>query len=221
MVLEYSIIIIEGGGGEEMGVADIIDLTGQRFGKLTVIRDDGRKWGQVYWLCECDCGNITHVSSRCLRLGQSKSCGCLVRTHGLSGTPEHRTWIRIHQRCYNPHNDNYAEYGGRGIVVDSRWSTFEQFYADMGPKPSSNHSIERMNVNGNYGPDNCCWATPMEQARNRRNNIMVTTPVGIYCLTEAARMYGLPENTLRHRICRDGWDHIRAVTTPRRKYKNS
>jgi len=155
-----------------------IDLTGQRFDRLTVVCRDGLDRGGHYtWICRCDCGVELSVSSNSLRMGHTKSCGCYGAEarlksntrHGKTGTPEHNAWAEMIRRCFDPRRKCYEYYGGRGITVCNRWiENFENFYADMGPKPTPKHSIDRIDVNGNYEPSNCRWATPQEQSTNQR-----------------------------------------------------
>lgn len=154
-----------------------LDLTGARFGRLVVCgrAAQKRRW-KVLWHCECDCGGSTVADPSNLRRGHTKSCGCLQRekvgairrTHGLSGTSEYRTWLDMIIRCESPANEQWKNYGGRGISVCERWMEFENFIADMGPRPPG-LTIERINNDGNYEPSNCKWATMSEQNRNKRN----------------------------------------------------
>lgn len=179
-----------------MGVKD---LTGQRFTRLQVMsraESDGN--GNARWHCQCDCGNKTISSGFTLRNGEAKSCGCLraqrtgerFRTHGKSGSPEYRTWADIHQRCENANTVEYERYGGRGIKVCETWADFDRFYADMGPKPSPKHTIERRDNDKGYGPDNCHWATWKEQQNNKSNNRKVIYKGKTMPLMDAVAMAG-------------------------------
>lgn len=159
---------------------------GDKFGKLTVLYVDGKRNRNLSYLCQCECGNTKSVASHHLKSGNIKSCGCYAVecarkqhalnfvTHGMSQKSEFNIWQHMKDRCNNPNNDSYKYYGERGISVCERWlHSFEAFYADMGPRPSRGHSIDRIDVNGNYEPGNCRWATKQEQARNRRNNVII------------------------------------------------
>lgn len=166
--------------------ANFVDLTGRVFSRLTVIgRAQSRGW-TTYWLCQCSCGNTTEVSRSNLttqiKNSQVQSCGCMRRdnmkaigshaTHGASHTVEYMAWSSAIQRCTNPNLMQWDKYGGRGITVCDRWMhSFENFFADMGPRPDG-HSLDRIDTNGNYEPRNCRWATDSEQNTNRRNDWM-------------------------------------------------
>lgn len=160
-----------------LGRRRLKDLSGRRFGRLVALERSGTADGRALWRCRCDCGKSVDALSSNLIRGASQSCGCVAREkasergkHWMTDTPEWWAWCAMRQRCYNPRNKGYPYYGARGIRVCDRWlESFENFYADMGPRPSPEHSIDRFpNNDGDYKTGNCRWATKSEQAYNRR-----------------------------------------------------
>ena len=188
----------------------LIELTGKKFGRWTVVSEAGRgKRRAVTWLCRCECGTQKVISGNNLRSGNTKSCGCLSqelssrrnRTHGMYGTPVYKVWIRMRNRCNNPNNTAYKDYGGRGIKVCTRWDSFETFYADMGERPKG-LTIERIDNNGSYEPTNCKWATTTEQHRNTRTNRMIKYGGESKCVSAWAEELGIKYSILYGRLNR-------------------
>lgn len=199
------------------------DLTGHVYGRLTVLFFAGFKYLKntkslkpkrfSAWWCECSCDkqNIVRVISLALRRGNTRSCGCIKREldkagrkkspHGMKESAEYRAWSGAKSRCYNPTNRKYKNYGARGIVMCDRWrKSFVNFYADMGPRPSADHSLERDNVNGNYEPNNCKWGTLTEQGRNKTNTVYLVYKNEKRCASEWAEIFNLPSGIIKSRI---------------------
>jgi hypothetical protein len=197
------------------------DLRGKTFGRLLVKEKEKARpeGGNLKWICVCSCGTESRVYGHSLMGGRTQSCGCLhrekmktqFRTHGKRQTVEYTVWSNMRSRCNDP---NLADYGGRGISVCERWSNFNAFYEDMGPRPSPKHSIDRINNDGNYEPSNCRWATLTQQKRNMRRNVVATINGERLHLMDAASRLGLCHSTLTLRIKR-GWPIERAFTAPK------
>lgn len=155
----------------------LIDLEGAKFGRLLVVkRGPNDQRNHTMWVCRCDCGSEITTRVDVLRSGATRSCGCLQKdlaaekhtTHGQRWRPEYRVWDAMLQRCKNPNVHYYPGYGGRGISVCASWEKFDNFFNDMGERPSDRHSIERVDNDKGYSLENCKWATPEEQGRNTR-----------------------------------------------------
>lgn len=157
-------------------------MAGNRFSSIVAIHPTSKcSSGDLKWLFRCDCGNAFEANGYYARSGKVVSCPACSseRTriasvkHGMSATDEFHIWTDMQTRCYNPKSTGYKYYGGRGIRICNRWiESFDNFFADMGQRPSLQHSIDRKNVNGNYSPGNCRWATAREQGSNKRNNVL-------------------------------------------------
>lgn len=188
-------------------------LLGQQFGRLTVIsRAQNDRHGKSVWVCKCSCGQEKLAVAQALTRGEYKSCGCSKYAnprikHGLSKSKEYYIWNGMVGRCHRENSQGYHLYGGRGISVCAEWrDSFDNFIADMGMRPTPSHSIDRIDVNGNYEKSNCRWATSKEQAANRRDNIVLTYKgkttkfLDLY----SAEPRAVPVNIARDRI-RNGW----------------
>lgn len=195
------------------------DLLGQTFNLLTVVGAPTVVGRRTMYPCTCQCGSLSTVEGSALKGGKTKSCGCLKRvgghtTHGMSNTPVYRTWMSMLSRCNNPSSTSYPRYGGLGVEVCERWHSFENFYADMGDKPEG-MSIERKENSKGYYKENCKWATPVEQAKNRRSTTYVRVHGRILSFADAVRRFGaVSYHVAKNRVNRDGWSAARAITTP-------
>lgn len=203
------------------------NLTGQRFGRLVVVKrmPDNTHKGRAQWECRCDCGKIKKVVGGSLTGGATKSCGCARvdavvttgrrnATHGMTKTTEFMTWTSMKKRCLNTKDLAYPRYGGRGITVCDRWlESFENFYEDMGPRPFPGAHIDRIDNDGHYEPDNCRWTDVRTNQNNRRNTPKYEFRGQMLTLAEVSRICGVEPGCLRDRIKR-GWTLEDAATIP-------
>lgn len=200
---------------------------GGRFGRLHILSDAPRVRGKRKVLCRCDCGTEKIIDAGSIRNGDVRSCGCLSReqvsvrsiTHGhaVGGVlpSEYVIWANMRYRCSNPKNKSFPRYGGRGIRVCERWDqSFAHFLEDMGRRPSPSHSIERINNGGHYEPENCRWATPVQQANNKRGNHVITIGERSQTIAQWAREIGIKPSIIRGRIY-EGWSEEDAVMRPK------
>lgn len=192
------------------------NLSNQVFGRLTVKHVVGQTRNKTnVWLCICDCGKESHVNTNNLVQGTTRSCGCLgienrqnlkelSTTHGMTGTRTYKSWEKMLGRCFCKTDKKYPDYGARGITVSESWMTFENFFSDMGEAPE-NHTLDRIDVNGNYCKENCRWADATTQARNRRNSTIVEFGGKKQHLKVWAVELGVDYYTLYARIFRNKW----------------
>ena len=185
------------------------ELSGKIFGRLLVMKESGHtKCGKVKWLCRCSCGRKTTVNSGHLKSGHTRSCGCLsIETtttrntkHGNRYIPEYTIWRDMHRRCSNIKAKGFEYYGGRGIVVCESWSSFDNFYRDMGSRPGDDLSLERINNDGPYSPYNCKWATRTEQSNNTSRNRIVTFNGKKQTMAQLARHLEMNYSRLRYLV---------------------
>lgn len=205
-------------------MSPLIDSIGQRYGRLVVaskgpLRRYPSGRSVRLWICECDCGGAAIADRQSLRSGNTTSCGCFKAeriketktTHGLTKSRAYSTWGNMMNRCRNPNCEHWDRYGGRGIAVCERWNRFENFYADMGDPPEGMTLDRHPNPDGNYDPENCRWATSIEQAENRNSTVLLTFGGKTQSMAAWSRELGIAEPTLINRINR-GWSHERALT---------
>ncbi len=199
------------------------DLTGQTFGRLTVEGVGYRnKLGNKVWTCLCVCGNHKNATSGSLIKNNTTSCGCYHKeaasksatTHGKSKTTEYKIWTAMKKRCNSTDPRVKAYYADRGIKVCERWENFENFLEDMGNRPSPKHSIDRVDGNGNYCPENCRWATDHEQKRNRSDNVVLEFDGKRLCVADWAKETGIGVYTLHNRLKILKWSVEKTLTTP-------
>lgn len=185
------------------------DLTGLKFGRLTVIQRSGTKNGHVAWLCKCDCGKTIVTIGNLLKSGKSKSCGCKKietcgdthRVHGKSNTRLYIAWQHMKQRCCNTQNDRYKYYGGRGISICDDWMQFEPFEQwALSNGYEDELTIDRIDVNGDYCPENCRWVTWETQQNNKRNNNIIEAFGEKRTLAEWSKISGVNRTTIQKRI---------------------
>jgi hypothetical protein len=204
-----------------------VDVSGQRFGRLVAISEcKERLRGHIVWRCKCDCGVEVAIQATLLVSGHTKSCGCLSRdaacermtVHGDFAAcsdrhNERNIWVGMLGRCLDKNNYAYSNYGSRGITVCESWLNFDNFYRDMGPRPSLKHSIDRINNDGNYEPSNCRWATQKQQANNTRFNRMLTYKGRTQSLALWCDELGISHQMVRSRLSR-GWTVDKAFNVP-------
>lgn len=199
------------------------DLTGFRMKHAVALERCGRTAAnKVIWRCRCDCGNEFEAISSRIKNGSRVGCGCKLsrpgnksaRTHGMTGSPEFKSWEGAKRRCLNLRDKDYKRYGARGIQFSDKWSKFESFYRDMGPKPGPEYSLDRIDTNGNYEPGNCRWATHETQQNNRRNNIRIqVNGVHVSLYVYFGRDRSAAWQRAAYRI-RNGWSIADAIFQP-------
>lgn len=205
-------------------MSKIIDLTGQVFTRLTVIKlsENRNNSGKLCWDCVCICGTHITVSSNALRRGNTKSCGCLckdmfnkvITKHGMQKYPEYQILQTMKQRCSNPNHKSYKDYGGRGIFVCDEWkNSFHSFYSHIGKRPTSKHSIDRIENSNGYVPGNVRWTTKIVQANNQRNNHFLTFNGQTLTYAQWEKITNIKSTVICKRIIR-GWGVEKTLTTP-------
>lgn len=202
-----------------------VDISGQRFGRLVALRKAPSQKRCSHWWMRCDCGAEVSIATQSLRSGLSKSCGCYQRecaaqrgtesrTHGMRHSAEYSVFCGMKRRCENPNEKAFARYGALG--VEFRFTSFEQFFSEVGPRPSTKHQIDRRDPFGHYEPGNVRWTTIKRQARNKRNTKWVEIDGTRKCLADWCEQYGRDYRLVWFRI-RSGWSAKRALSTPSKK----
>lgn len=193
------------------------DLSGKRFGHLVVIKRVEEKGYPVFWLCKCDCGNTKAIAGKHLLDGSTSSCGCMHYKygHGKTETRLYHIWRTMKARCFDKNSCKYSRYGGRGITMSEEWKNSFMAFHDWAVSNGYNEelSIDRMDNNKGYFPDNCRWATAEEQANNTSTNVIINHKGATGTLSQMARNYGLKPSVVSKRIKR-GWSVQRALETP-------
>lgn len=190
-------------------------LEGQKFGRLTAIEIAGQnKDGRVIYKCLCECGKYVPILAKLLSNGATRSCGCLKsditkerntkagKAHGQAASPTYSSWRAMLRRCLIPGSPSYEHYGGRGITVCERWMDIRNFIEDMGIRPGTRYSIDRIDCNGNYEKSNCRWATKKEQSRNRNCCHKVTLMGRTATVAEWSEISGIPDSTIYQRLAK-------------------
>lgn len=203
------------------------NLVGQVFGRLTVTSySRPQKKGYHYWWCQCSCGKVIEAGNQGLVTGDKRSCGCLKkenatamgkskRIHGMRGSREYGIWNGIKDRTLNKNGQYWDRYGGRGVTICDGWrDSFEAFYADMGPSPGKDYSIDRIDNDGGYSKDNCRWATRKEQCRNRKSNARITIDGVTRTKVEWVELSSISPNTIQYRVRVAGIPFEQAIKSP-------
>lgn len=198
------------------------DLTGFVYGRLTAISRVGQRGHNTVWRCRCACGTETDVLQCNLLTGNSTSCGCwlremvgdMFRTHGDSGSREWRLWKDMLTRARNTRRPSAGRYSLRGIGVCKRWEKYENFIADMGRRPSPEHSLDRKNNDRGYSKANCRWATRSQQARNTSRNVLTTWKGETHCSVDWAEIFGVSRSAFAYRL--KNWKKKDIFTQPRK-----
>lgn len=204
------------------------EMLNKTFGRLFVIKENGRLGQHLSYFCQCSCGNQVTVRGNSLRSGNTTSCGCVHKAmigklnfkHGLKRGREYSSWQMMIDRCTNKNSKSWNSYGGRGITVCDRWKDFSKFYQDMGERPE-NHTLERIDNNLGYSLENCKWATVKEQNRNTRRTRLFEINGVTKCVTDWCDYFGINKRTVSNRINRGKWPVELAITTPVNQYSRA